>query len=94
MAQLDDRSRPLSAGGKTGLFELRDVTHEVGQGGGTGRIRAVLADCTSCRRTFEATEGAGLTPISGGAVISCLLCGQRQAIGQGVFDGLLKREKR
>ncbi len=76
------------AAGETGRFRLERV--ECGENDrGTGpSIVKVHAHCHTCDSDFVACEPVGLTAISGGAVLSCTHCSNRQAIGQGVFDSL------
>jgi len=65
-----------------------------GLNAGTRRARRgpsivkVHAHCHACDSDFVAREPIGLTAVSGGAVLSCTHCSNRQAIGQGVFDDL------
>jgi len=75
------------AAGETGRFRLDRVECDK-ERGAAHRIVMVHAHCHACDSDFVAREPLGLTAISGGAVVSCTHCSNRQAIGQGVFDSL------
>lgn len=69
----------------TGRFLISEVQHQVGAGHQQPRVSAVRAKCGACNAEFTASAEGSLTPIYGGAVLSCPGCGQRQALGQSVF---------
>jgi len=70
----------------TGRFQIVDVQRSSGAGHRQPRLSAVIAKCGACNAEFTAREEGSLTAISGGAVLSCPSCGQRQALGKSVFD--------
>lgn len=70
----------------TGRFHIFDVQHHSGAGHQQPRVFAVRAKCGACNSEFIASEEGSLTAIFGGAVLSYPSCGQRQALGQSVFD--------
>ncbi|AWH37199.1 hypothetical protein C1929_10775 [Stenotrophomonas sp. ZAC14D1_NAIMI4_6] len=82
------------AAGETGRFRLDQVEClDVARPDGPSIVK-VHAHCHTCDSDFVAREPVGLTAISGGAVLSCTHCSNRQAIGQGVFDSLPRSGRR
>jgi len=76
------------AAGETGRFRLDRVECRDQEGEAGPSIVKVHAHCHACDSDFVAREPIGLTAVSGGAVLSCTHCSNRQAIGKGVFDDL------
>lgn len=55
-------------------------------------LSSVTATCRSCGAEFSATSPAsGLERISGGVVLTCPKCGNRQAISEARFASFMKR---
>lgn len=89
-----DVTHSCGAAGETGRFRLDQVEClDVARPDGPSIVK-VHAHCHTCDSDFVAREPVGLTAISGGAVLSCTHCSNRQAIGQGVFDSLPRSGRR
>ena len=83
-----DANQSCGAAGDTGRFRLVWVERESAGPQAVSKVLKVHAHCHMCDSDFVASEPIGLTSISGGAVLSCSHCSNRQAIGQGLFDDL------
>jgi len=73
---------------ETGRFRLVRVECERAGPQAVSKVLKAHVHCHVCGMDFVASETVGLTSISGGAVISCNHCSNRQAIGHGLFGAL------
>jgi len=89
-----DVTHSCGAAGETGRFRLDRVECQDTARPDAPNIVKVHAHCHTCDSDFVAREPVGLKAISGGAVLSCTHCSNRQAIGQGVFDSLPRSGRR
>lgn len=75
----------------TGRFYLLEVESVTDVDGRILELTRVYCRCLKCHCGITATPAEGLTPIPGGAVLTCPECRQHQAISMVRFEDFRRR---